>query len=758
MPNFPWFFPASVTVVSCLLFASFITLAVSSGQLPAQERNPARSAPSENADGDWPFETPEPGVRIYGQQALFPGLTHYDLSPDGQYFVGFRGLRMMVWNRPENRLLKEVEVLSLGKIIRTRFSPRGKYLAILLQRWEPVAETLDEFDGENPLPADSLEAFFNDQPQTRNLLLVYNRRWEVEWEFDVDLELEQLDFFDPVKIAPDESSLLLQGHGQTIVFDLDQGHVLKRQPSVGPAVYLSASRIAWPQQRLVWNWARDLDEPMPEDMLTDVGYVLAHSHDSDWLLISGTRGYAVVHLPTGRRIDVPARSVSGASFSPDSGDAVVLAFDAQLERQMVLLDLDQGEEVARVKAPLSSTAWFITGENQILIDVVNYGGSTRSAVTSFHLIPLGEGFEAGIQSVRQQAPRTDHVSFANRDQVVVLANGRASFDLTNGKLTIGDFEPNEVQEMAVDPQSDRIYTVGESKRQLSAGSFEIHRRSVTSPDQKSLVQISPPPPVVESFGRLFGARSPNTWVISPVHLSVSKDGSRVRILHEEIKVSVERLDDILERRFVYTQYDVESGQRLPGTRLEFPKVDSKAKWHFDLSPDGQFYGFAQGTVLAIGETADGKLQQEIDLPGMASQVRFSHDNRWVAVGLDSPSWRVLGWGPFTYGRPLADQVIVIERATGAVPFHKRRLEVVAFEFHPVKHQLFLVERNGDTGDKQVTFYNETTWDVAFQHRSSHGQPLAAALSHDGNSVAFPLSDSRIEVWNLSDLQTHQDQP
>ncbi len=178
--------------------------------------------------------------------------------------------------------------------------------------------------------------------------------------------------------------------------------------------------------------------------------------------------------------------------------------------------------------------------------------------------------------------------------------------------------------------------------------------------------------------------------------------------------------------------------------------------HFNLSPDGKTYGLANGSRIWWGETESGQLTNDVGLPGIATSLEFSADNRFVAVGLVQAPWQTHSRWPVTQNFPLAHDIAVIEIESGLIRFQKKKLEVVGFGFHPQSNQLFILDRNHQPNQKRLTFYKTETWEPAFQHETEHSDPLAVALSSDGRLVAMPLADTRIEVWEIDKIENDKD--
>ncbi|MDP1560294.1 MAG: hypothetical protein Q8M16_02750 [Pirellulaceae bacterium] len=700
------------------------------------------------------MEQPESGVQIIGHRALFPGLTNWDLSPDGQTFVGFRGLTMQVWNRPDDRLLKEIEVVPFGYIHCAKFSPKGKFLSVLAQRWEFAVEPEFDSNSNDPMSSDELEDVFKILPQPQNVLLFYNRQWELEHKVLIDADATLSWHSNKLHFAPDESSVVLQCQNELFVYDLEQAAVIRRTPSGESAIYLSATEIALPGKGIVWNWRRDTDRPLSNDMLSGVWIVMARSHDGQWLLTSGTRGFEFLHLPTKRRIPHSSISIFDASFSADGRYAALVVLDGPYKIKLTVHDLEKQQEVASLMTPTIPKAWINSDTNELLIAIRYDFNSNRNVSSMVHSMKLDDNLPSALKSLESVIPPTDHVTFGNHDQSLVLANGLAAIDIQTAKMSTRRFDPRDVQYLAADPRSDRVFIFGGSPMESNSDPYEVQQWPLHGKERKRIMKVSPPPAITAGLGRLFGVQSDAAWSVTPLHLSVSRDGTRVREIHTETRQSTKEPFEIRELRFVIAQFDLATNQLLPAIKLEIPKVESKTQVHVALSSDGQLFGFAQGTFLFTGETAGGTLQHEVRLPGIASHLAFSNDNRWLAVALETPSWRVPGLG-IAHNRPLADQIVVIDLDSGTVCWQKRRQEIVAVGFHPTEPKLFITERVQNTPAKHVTFYRESTWEIESQFRSSHGQPLSAAISNDGKSMAFTLADSRTEVWTFSELQTEE---
>lgn len=109
--------------------------------------NAGAIAPPQGADSRdvaaVPIEQPTTGIRLYGTASPFASWTHCDLSPDGKWLVGFRGTRMLVWDRQAARVAKEMDVVALGSVQSCKFSPRGKYCAIFVKHWLDLPELSD---------------------------------------------------------------------------------------------------------------------------------------------------------------------------------------------------------------------------------------------------------------------------------------------------------------------------------------------------------------------------------------------------------------------------------------------------------------------------------------------------------------------------------------------------------------------------------------------------------------------------------------
>lgn len=224
-------------------------------------------------------------------------------------------------------------------------------------------------------------------------------------------------------------------------------------------------------------------------------------------------------------------------------------------------------------------------------------------------------------------------------------------------------------------------------------------------------------------------------------------------MHSESKSSKERG---IDTRFRLTTWDIHRQRKKRATELQPNPESANVPLHFNLSPDGKMYGIANGNRIWWGETESGTLTKDVNLPGIATSLEFSADNRFVAVGLAQAPWQTVWRWPVNRNLPLAHGIAVIEIETGLIRFQKKNLEVVGFGFHPQTHQLYISDRNHKPNHKRLTFYKPDTWEPAFQHETEHSEPLALALSNDGRLIAMPLADTRIEVWEIDKIENDQE--
>jgi hypothetical protein len=156
--------------------------------------------------------------------------------------------------------------------------------------------------------------------------------------------------------------------------------------------------------------------------------------------------------------------------------------------------------------------------------------------------------------------------------------------------------------------------------------------------------------------------------------------------------------------------------------------------------------------LWLGDAEQGQLGRDIRLPGIATGLEFSADNRWLAVGMVRAPWET-GWmWPSARNQTWATEIAVIEVETGLIRWQKKNLDLVGFGFRPGTNQLHTLDRDQRKSSKRFVLYQTETWEPEFEHTTPYSEALASAFSSDGRLLAIPLADTRIEVWDLEELR------
>jgi len=495
---------------------------------------------------------------------------------------------------------------------------------------------------------------------------------------------------------------------------------------------------------------------LPDDVLPDTSRALTISDNCDWLLVQKMNGKALLQLSTKREIPLVGwRGYAFGQISPDNRFFVGIG-SGGLPRQALLFDLENEQEIARVEDWQIASLKFVQDEPKVHLTLVASGAGTRARSVTMDTVPLDEAFSAALRRAQNALPVTDKILFAGKDQLMVLAYGWSWVNLNNGDVTGLGQTSRRISNVAANPTNDHLFTFGSPvDRDNNFKELAVTSQSRQSNQGRQIIVVQPPTELTSYFRGLLGIESESEpkWSTTPQHLSVSHDGNELRIIHSETKTSAEGLD---ASRFQLTTWDIHR-QKKTGTReLASNLQTTNSRLHFNLSPDGKTYGLANGSRIWWGETESGQLTNDVGLPGIATSLEFSADNRFVAVGLVQAPWQTHSRWPVTQNFPLAHDIAVIEIESGLIRFQKKKLEVVGFGFHPQSNQLFILDRNHQPNHKRLTFYKTETWEPAFQHETEHSDPLAVALSSDGRLVAMPLADTRIEVWEIDKIENDKD--
>ena len=704
-----------------------------------------------------PIEQPTTGIRLYGTASPFASWTYCDLSPDGKWLVGFRGTRLLVWDRQAARVVKEMDVVAVGSVQSCKFSPSGNYCAIFVKHWLDLPELSDGDEPGNHSEAIDPDKLLDLKPKFSSQVLVFDRQWKQVAAFDVDCHGPQ--YPDGLLFSQDESALLLNGEiGSFIqwmaVLDLDDHSIhvpaAEWQRFGGAAVWLNPREIAWPRARKTWDWRNDRFTPWPPDFLPDAWSVQTSSADGDWRLVRNQTGTVLYQLSTQR--EVPLTGWQGYAFgqvSPD-GQYFLGVGARQATREVMLLDLDQEQELARVEDWGITEIRFVPNEPVAHLTMFASNAGTRAQSMTMASVPVDDGFADALKQAQQQLPVTDRIAFAAQDQWLVLAGGRSWVNLSDGQLAgIGPSVRSDLM-VAPQPASEHVYMFGLADRPNQWDEMALTRQSRQPDGGKRLTTIQPPTEILRSLRILLGTQttSEGDWSVYPAHLSVSLDQTQLRTAHWEDKALTV---DSMVRRLHLNRWEVGRHKKIRSTLLAVSADKPKSARHFQLSPDGSQYAVAHGAGLWLGDAEEGELRRDVRLPGLATGLEFSADNRWLAVGMVRAPWET-GWKwPISRNQTLATEIALIEVETGLIRFQKKNLDLVGFGFRPEGQQLYTLQRDGQAGRKRLVLYRPASWEPEFEHTTDYSEALAAAFSSDGRLLAIPLADTRIEVWDLDAL-------
>jgi hypothetical protein len=754
-----------------LIFAlanSMIVTASEPGPRLLQSTVPLDNSPRDNSprddsnDGDSseplkvPIETPEPGVRLYGTPSPFATWIHTDFSPDGQWLIGFQGTRMLVWDRKAARVAREFEVTDQGNVLGTQFSPNGNYLAVFVKHWKELPGLNDPLPDLDPESAEYLKSLLALQPKFQSQILVYDRQWRLVGEYDVSFDSLQQP--EGLSFSSDASAILINGEtnygGREIaIIDLSSKTVHLPPQQLGPAVWISAREVAWTwPQRQAWDYRKDRVSRLPDDVLSDAYSAHSISDNGDWVLARTETGSTIVRLSTNRRIRLlDWRGYIFGQVSPDNRYFVGVG-SGRASRQVLLLDLDSGEEIARADDWQIGSLKFVRGEPVVHLTLVAVGAGTRARSLTMTTAPLDDRFPAAVTRAQKALPVTDKILFTGKDRWLALANGWSWINLESSELAGQGQASRGVAKVATHPETDQVFTFGSPVDEFN-NRVELAVTSQTrEPNRgRQIFVAQAPTEIISTLRRWLGSelQTETTWSLNQQHLSTSLDGTQLRIVHSESKSSGQRG---IDTRFRLTTWDIRR-QKIPTTTELQPNPETaNVPLHFNLSPDGKMYGIASGNRIWWGDTESGTLTKDVNLPGIATGLEFSADNRFVALGLVQAPWQTVWRWPVNRNLPLAHSIAVIEIETGLIRFQKRNLEVVGFGFQPQTHQLYILDRNHKPNHKRLTFYKPDTWEPTFQKETTTPQPLAMAMSSDGLLIAIPLADTRIEVWEIDKIE------
>ncbi len=704
-----------------------------------------------------PIETPEPGIRLYGTSSPFATWIHTDFSPDGQWLIGFQGTRMMVWDRKAARTAREFEVTDQGNVLGTQFSPQGNYLAVVVKHWKDLPKLNEPSHDADLESAEFLKSLLAIQPKFQSQILIYDRQWRLVGEYDVSFDSLQLP--KGLSFSSDESAILINGEtnyggGEIAIIDLSSKTIHLPPQQLGPAVWISAQQVAWTwPPRQAWDYRSDHVSRLPDDVLSDVYSANSISDNGDWVLARTESGSTIVQLSTNRRIRLlDWRGYTFGQVSPDNRYFMGVGSGRARRRQALLLDLDSEVEIARIEDWQIHSLKFVRGEPLVHLTLVTPGAGTRARSLTMTTAPLDDSFPVAVTRAQKALPVTDKILFAGKDRWLVLANGWSWINLESGELAGVGKSSVGATKVTAHPETEQVFTFGTPYDEFN----DTVKLAVTSqtrePNQGRQIFVTQPPTEITSFLRQWlgiESETDSTWSLHQQHLSTSIDGTQLRMVHSESLRSEQR---IVDTRFRLTTWDLRRQKKAGITELQPNPETAKVPLHVNLSPNGKTYGIVNGNRIWLGDTERGTLTEDVNLPGIATSLEFSADNRFVAVGLVQAPWETVWHWPVNRNLPLAHSIAVIEIETGLIRFQKRNLEVVGFGFHPQTHQLYILDRNHKPNHKRLTFYKPDTWEPAFQHETEHSEPLGMALSSDGRLVAMPLADTRIEVWEIDKLE------
>jgi hypothetical protein len=727
----------------------WVVLGLTAVRLDASDQDPSVA----------PIARPENGVRLYGTASPFGSWTHCDLSPDGKWLVGFRGTRMLVWDRQAARVVKEFDVVSTGSVQSCKFSPAGKYFAVFVKHWLELPELSDAPESGDGAIDIAPEQLLQIKPKFSSQILVFDRQWKPVAEFDVDCDGPQ--FPDGLLFSPDESALLV--NGQTVFFTswmgiLDLEDHSLHVPSVemqrvGNAVWLNSQEIAWPTVRRTWDWRKDQFREFPKDFLPQVYSVQTSSSDGDWWLLQNQVGKVLYQRSTKREIPLTGwRGYAFGQVSPDQRYFLGVGAPHAI-REVLLLDLNLETEVARVEDWGITAIRFVPDDPLAHLTMFASNAGTRARSVTLTAVPLGKGFADGLKRAQQQLPVTDKVVFAAQDEWLVLAGGRSWVKLVDGQLAGLGPSARQVVMVAAQPSTDQIYTFGTpADRDNTWDEMALTRQSRQPNSGQRLTTIQPPTEILRSLRALLGTQPSNVdgdWSVYPAHLSVSLDQTQLRAVHWEDKTLG---PDSKVSRMHLNRWEVGRHKKIRSTLLAVSADQPDTARQFQLSPDGSQYAVAHNMRLWLGDAEQGQLGRDIRLPGIATGLEFSADNRWLAVGMVRAPWET-GWmWPSARNQSLATEIALIEVETGLIRWQKKNLDLVGFGFLPGTNQLYNLDRDQRKSSKRFVLYRTDTWEPEFEHTTPYSEALASAFSSDGRLLAIPLADTRVEVWDLEELR------
>lgn len=662
----------------------------------AQER-------SERSDMRPQIEAPEPGVRLLGQPSRFSELKVGNVflpSPDGRYlYLGIGGKLLKV--DVENLETESETITQLTYIQKIAAAPNGQ-LAVIGYRSPPL-------DPDNPVALPLvLSCILFDKSMEIDRVIEFPKSEDANNEFLVSL-----------RFSPDGKDLLVIGQQITRLIDVDSGKILVSHNGLfdEKGLFLDDGLIFFPRIGKVWNTIsnkvsgsetlKGMELPQRNSYIlihdTEPVFAFSNANDESIKLVNHRLGKTLMS------IEAEDLQLYQGDFSSD-GKWLIASCYARDFRSTALavfnLQDKKLEAIARFKSQRFLLPSFV-GENSILL--YDYNTSRLSQIA------LNDALSTNLQIALNQPAATNQIT-VNHDGTRTVCNyGRQDIDMETG-----DVDSDHPQ------FSRRVF-------------FGVQDQLVRSLDNEA-IHIEPPRGSKRVFGlpketrvvagllSLLGSTETenSSGYTMVVDIGLDHDGKKLTCLYAQSQ----------NNQLHYVQWDARTSKTLfqDIVPIDPAKQPSAAGLITAINPDGQNIYFLNGNQLHCMdvESGDSKTVKEFEV--VPHQLQFNHDGSLLAM--------------IVHGKtPSESQVQVFQR-------DEAELELVfaadgqLFDFANDSARMAIASQNCK---KPVRILNTKNWEEVVKHETHHSNRMALGLSGDGRRLVFSLDDSRMEIWDLDEL-------
>lgn len=662
------------------------------------------------------------GVRLLGRSNALGHLTWASVlfSPDGRHVVECRDRKLIVSDRQRNKIVETVP-FAIGQrsplLIDLNFSPTGKYMVMCVLVRDRLEEKFQIDDLAEDLP--------DDWGVEQGQYLVVFENWKIRGTpILVDKSLSYPSPKPTIMISPNQRWLIWEHGGLMQPFDLQQQQALPKQEKFSASFFDSDDELVdWGAGQSLELTSGNISEWTPPEVLANAKFNSV-SLDGNFLVCAGeapgvviydrqakkaTRFAAIQDEQTGQTNKT--RSRYRGQLSP--GGTYFAGFGRKAGSESSLFFVYDVQHEKLVIEPIEGISSFIFSGDEPSIVVRQYPDYT------LHEVELGMNSKAELESAAEAFPNAGSLQFANQNRHLVLDRGQRWIDVATGKT----FYRRQSLSSKLDTTFSAVDITGYGFETAAAASYSVQQRNYGTGETKTLYSHQSTSHLNHLLGGLLGGQPETTGVIG-LHLQEDSTGQYLHEVRHESSLG-----------FIFRQWDLK--RRKVGWektfRVRTPIVDVSRV--ADISGDGRRFAVTTDKHLWVVDAESGTLVREFDMPKTPRGLTLDHRGNLIAVEYHS-------------GFSLISEIVILDLESGEVAGQWKDGPFLAPVFSAAGDRVAIM-RPGKVN--RLTVLDTGTWETVWSHETSHAPATAFDITADFRQLALSLSDSRLEIWDLSKL-------